>query len=148
VLRNKPLDMQLIQLLGKDARQSSEALASQLNVSSATVRRRVKKLIKSGVLRIVAVADPAKVGLPLAVVIALRVNPESSASVVNLLTSRPEIKWVSTTTGRFDLIALARFASTDELSEFVQTDLPKIGGIRNSETFVCLRVLKPPYTQI
>lgn len=141
-------DKQLILLLGKNARQSSEALAKQLGVSSATVRRKTKKLIKSGVLRIVAVADPAKVGLPLAVVISLHVDPENSRAVVDLLSSRSEIKWVSTTTGRFDIMAFGRFASTDKLSDFVQNDLPKVEGVRSSETFVCLHMEKGQYMQI
>jgi len=45
------LDERLIELLSQDARQSSQALANQLNVSSSTVRRRISKLVKRGVLR-------------------------------------------------------------------------------------------------
>jgi len=37
------LDEWLIALLSEDARQSSQVLAKQLNVSSSTVRRRISK---------------------------------------------------------------------------------------------------------
>ncbi|MEJ2739788.1 MAG: AsnC family transcriptional regulator, partial [Dehalococcoidia bacterium] len=57
------LDTQLIQLLGQDARQDSKTLAKELNTSSATVRRRLKKLLQSGILHIIGVIDPSEVGL-------------------------------------------------------------------------------------
>jgi len=44
------LDERLIELLSQDARQSSQALAKRLNVSSSTIRRRISKLVKRGVL--------------------------------------------------------------------------------------------------
>ena len=65
-----------------------------------------------------------------------------------MLAQRPEIGWVSTTTGRFDILALARFASTDELSDFVEKKVTRIEGVNNSETFICLRIGKGRYMQI
>jgi len=96
------LDEKLIQLLAKDAQQTSKVLATQLNVNPTTVRRRLKKLIRSGVVRIASLADPNKVGLPLITVIAFDVARHGLESAVQMLASQPEVKWVSTTTGRFD----------------------------------------------
>ena len=138
-------DKKLIELLMEDAQQSSETLGKRLKVSSATVRRRTKKLIQNGVLRIMAVTDPSKVGAPLAVVIAFDVVHEKLDSITKSLANRPEVRWVSTTTGRFDLIIIARFGSTEELANFTQKELPKLEGIRDSETFVCLHVEKALY---
>jgi len=142
------LDERLVHLLEKDAAQSSEALAKQLSVSAATVRRRVRRLIQSGALRIVAVVDPNKVGFPLAAVIAFDVDHDKLDSVTQLLASRPEVRWVSTTTGRFDILVLVRFRSTNELSDFIQRELVDIEGVRGSETFICLDVKKGRYIQI
>ena len=142
------LDVKLIQLLEKDARQSSETLAKQLKVSSATIRRRIKKLIQSGVLRIVALVDPQKVGFPLMAIIAFDIAHEKLDSVIQMLADRPEVKYASTTTGRFDILTLAQFRSTEELSDFVQKELSNIEGLRDTETFVCLRVKKGRYIQV
>ena len=139
------LDERLIHLLENDARQSSEVLAAQLNISPATVRRRVRRLIQSGVIRIVAAVDSSKIGLPLTAVIALDVAHEKLDAVTEMLVRRPEVKWVSTTTGRFDILAMASFPSTDELSVFVQRELAKIEGVRDSETFICLHIGKGRY---
>lgn len=142
------LDEHLVQLLERDASQTSGTLAKQLNVSASTVRRRLRKLTQSGVLRFIAVVDPSKIGVILTTVIALDVTHEKLDLVTRLLANRPEVKWVSITTGRFDIIAFAQFRSTYELSTFVQRELANIEGLRNSETFICLDVKKGYYTQI
>jgi DNA-binding Lrp family transcriptional regulator len=49
------LDEKILQLMGQDARKCSEALTKNLKISATTVRRRVTRLLKSGVLRIVGV---------------------------------------------------------------------------------------------
>ena len=135
------LDVQLIELLQANARQSSEMIAKRLNTSPPTIRRRMRRLIKNGVIQIQAVVDPARVGLPLAAVIALDVEHDMLDSAMQTLTNLPEVRWVSTTTGRFDIIIQARFASTDDIFRFVQKEIAGIDGIRDSETFICLHLI-------
>lgn len=142
------IDKPLIRLLGSDALQSSEALARQLNISAATVRRRIRKLVKDGTLRVVALVDPDKVGLPLGALLAIDVPHEQLEAVTDKLSSHPEIKWVATMTGRFNIMAFLRSSSTDELASFLQKELPPLEGIRNSETLVCLNVKKGRYVRI
>ncbi len=136
------LDRRLIKLLQTDAHRSSDVLAKKLQVSPATVRRRVRKLIKENVVRIQAVVDPEKIGLPLAVLIACDVDHEKLNSIMQFLAKQEGDKWVATCGGRFDIMARGRFASTDELSEFLINNVATIKGVKNSETFVCLDVKK------
>ena len=133
-----PTDLQIVKMLCEDGQQDSEALSKKLHLSAATVRRRVKRLMESGTLRIVAVVDPAKFGLHLTAVLAFDVAHDRMVSVVEALSQRPEIRWVSATTGRYDILAQARFESNEKLAEFVQNELPKIEGVRDCETFMCL----------
>ena len=132
------LDKKLIDLLQEGAGRSSDVIAKKLRVSAATVRRRIRRLVKNNVVSIGAIVDPRDVGLPLAAIMALDVANDKLDSVMKTLSSRPEVIWVSTTTGQFDIIALARFPSTDELSRFVLTEMSKTEGTKDSETFVCL----------
>ncbi len=136
------LDEQLLELLAADARQNSKRLATQLAVSAATARRRLKKLLQSGAVHIVGVADPYKIGLPVIAVTALKVERDKVEEVLKALSRRPRCRWLSTTTGRFDILAIEWFSSTDSLSYFVQKDLAKIAGIKDTETFICLHVHK------
>ena len=141
-------DEQLVRLLGQDARQNSETLAKQLKLSGATVRRRLRKLIRSGLLHIVGVTDPTSFGFSVAAVIALSVVYGQAESVIETLAKRPEISWISNTTGRFDIVALAWFRSTECLSDFMMKELAHLEGVKDSETFLCLNVKKGYYVQL
>ncbi|MBI4186883.1 MAG: Lrp/AsnC family transcriptional regulator [Chloroflexi bacterium] len=146
--RKNEIDERLVKLLGQDARQRSEALAKKLGVSAATVRRRVKRLIQNGLIRIVAVVDPAKFGFPLSAVIAFDVAHDKVEQATQALVNRSEIKWISTTTGRFDILVWAQFHSADDLSDFLQKEVSSVEGMRDTETFVCLHVDKGRYVQL
>lgn len=133
-------DAQLIQLLENNARQSSKALAKQLYISSPTVRRRLNRLIKNGILHFVAISNLRVTGFILTAMVALNVDHSCLDSVMNKLASRQEVKWVATTTGRFDVLVLVQFLSTEELSSFLTKELTKVEGVKGSETFICLVV--------
>jgi len=133
-------DEQLIKLLQEDAQQSSRVLAKKLDISPVTVRRRINKLVRNKVFRIGAIVDPRKIGIPLSIVIGLDVAPDRLPSVLHELVKRPEITWVASTTGRFDIVALARFPSTEDLSKFMQNEISQIEGVKDTEVSVCLQM--------
>jgi Lrp/AsnC family transcriptional regulator for asnA, asnC and gidA len=142
VITTDALDEQIIKLLGNDARQSSKVLARQLNVSAATIRRRVARLLRSGILHYVAAIDSVKVPYSTIVVMALDVDRARIKSVSDILVRLPEVKWVATTTGRFDILATAYLDSGTNLSGFLENQLGTIDGIKDSEIFICLDVRK------
>lgn len=139
------VDRQIVLQMGENARQSSEQLAKKLNLSPATVRRRLKKLIKNDVMRVVGLVEPAKFGFPLLSVIALDVVADKLEITMESLVARPEVKFAATTTGRFDIIATAWFTSSDHLSEFIVKYLGKLEGVRDSEALLCMGVKKGDY---
>jgi Lrp/AsnC family transcriptional regulator for asnA, asnC and gidA len=138
-------DEQLAKLLGQDARITSDELAKKMKISSATVRRRLKRLLDNDLLRIVGVIDYDKFGFPLAVILTLNVSPDKLESAIKQLSSKQEIRWISTTIGRYDIIARGRFRSNEHLSEFIRKDLCKIDGLRETETYVCLNMKEGRY---
>jgi DNA-binding Lrp family transcriptional regulator len=135
-------DFRLAQIVGQDARQSSEEIARQMHVNSATVRRRLKSLIDHGFLHIVGVVDPVDFGLPVAAIIGLDVDNNKLDAVLMLLKDQPEIRWAATTTGRFDITAIARFHSIAELGVFIAKQLGHVKGLRNTEISICLNIEK------
>ncbi len=142
------LNEQIITLLERDARQSSDILAKKLGRSPATIRRRIRNLIKSDAIRIKAVVNDQTIAPAVAAVIAFDAVPDKLELVMETLSKLPEVTWVSSCTGRFDIIALARFRSNDELTEFVQGQLLRLEGIRNTETFLCLQQKKTAFTTL
>jgi Lrp/AsnC family transcriptional regulator for asnA, asnC and gidA len=136
------LDVQIITLLEQDARQSSNTIAKKLGVSSATIRRRINKLLKSDVLRIVGKRNPEKAGLPVAVLMGLNMDHRLVDSVMGKIRNLPEVEWACTTTGRFDAFVFARFRSNEDFSIFLRDNITIIEGLKDSETFMCLHVEK------
>jgi len=136
------VDEHLIRLLVKDARQTSDVLARQLGINSSTVRRRLKRLIENNIIRITALPNPDKIGIFFRVVVAFDGAHDKMNSVVENLRLRPEVQWLSVTTGRFDIIAIVWFPSSEEFFAFLQTDVAALEGVRDTETFVCLHTGK------
>lgn len=139
------IDKQIVQLLEKDARQSSKVLAEKINISPATVRRRIGSLVKANVIRFVAVVDPERVGFPFATLLSLDVELENLDPAIQFLSKQPEVRWICTSTGRSNLVAVAQFASPDELADFIKTGLSKIVGVKHLETSIILKREKAHY---
>ena len=133
------IDEQIVRLLGEDGKQTSEQIARQLGISAATVRRRIKRLVDNDMLHFVAVVDPSDFGYPLPAVISLDISPDRLDSTLEKLSALREVKWTASTVGRYNAIAGVRFRSIDGLSEFVTKVLPAIDGVKDFETFICLK---------
>ena len=105
----------------------------------------MKKLTRSGTVLITAMVEPSKIGLNVRTFIAVDVELGDIESAAEFLVKQPEVKWLSTTTGRFDLIFAGGFHSTTELSEFIQKKMAGIKGLKDIEVFVCLEMKKGAY---
>jgi Lrp/AsnC family transcriptional regulator, regulator for asnA, asnC and gidA len=136
------LDKQIINMSLTPGKQSSKKLASKLGVSSATVRRRIQRLYKQGILRTVVVTEASELGYSTKVFIGLDVVPQKVSAVMKQLSNQTEIKTISTTSGRFDIMAIAWFRSNDELSDFMENTILKLDGVRDTETFISLNFVK------
>jgi DNA-binding Lrp family transcriptional regulator len=132
------LDQKLINLLMNNSRQSSKVLAQQLGVDQSTVRRRTNKLIRNGVLFFSVFPNPDVLGFPVRAVLALDVASGKVSSVIEALGSREETKWISSTSGRYDIILIVWFHSNEEIYDFIEGVVGKLEGIRNAEVFICL----------
>jgi len=135
-------DKLIIQELGRDATQTSNQIAKKLGMSASTVRRRVSKLIKSGVLRIIAVPNPKVIGEEGWAVLGLSVALDMIDRIEDQLAVYDEVYTIASSFGRFEIIVLAQFPSIDQLKAFVREELARIPGIKGVETFVLTRPKK------
>jgi Lrp/AsnC family transcriptional regulator for asnA, asnC and gidA len=91
---------------------------------------------------VVAIPEPSKIGMNLIAIIAFDVSHDYLNSALNMLKSRKDIKCLYVTSGRYDVIALMWFSSTEELYKFMEEEVANIEGIKNTETFICMRTVK------
>jgi Lrp/AsnC family transcriptional regulator for asnA, asnC and gidA len=142
------LDTQIIELLMKDANVSSTSLAKQLSVSSSTVRRRMKDLLEQKIIRITAVPNLEKFGLPVVAFISLEVSHEKIKSVLKALSAYPHAAWVGATSGLFNVRTVWWVSSTEELYNLLESEIGQIDGILRIETSICLQIQKRESTSI
>lgn len=135
------IDLALINELEKDARVSSDALAKNLDISSTTIRRRTRRLIHEGVIKIVAVSDPKKLGYNVIVGIQMELEQKKIDSVAKELIKHPSIWNVWTVTGKYNMSATAVFRTTQEFSDFMRTVVGDLDGLKSVETNIFLDLL-------
>jgi DNA-binding Lrp family transcriptional regulator len=132
------LDHRLLALLRSDARRSVAALAGDLDVSRATIRTRLDRLLRSGVISgfTIAVRDPAQRNHVRAVML-IAVEGRGVDKVMWRLHGFPEVRRLHSTNGRWDLVAEL---VTDTLAAFdgLLAKIRLIEGITSTETSILL----------
>jgi Lrp/AsnC family transcriptional regulator, regulator for asnA, asnC and gidA len=139
------IDRMIIACLQKSARKSNTLIAAELGLSESTVRRRLDRLLAGDFVRILAVADPLKIGYPVVAIIGLQCAPSSLAEVESLLADLDEFRFIGMTTGAYDFIAEAWFKSLDELRIFITERLSGVKGVQRIETTHVLKMVRYLY---
>ncbi|MED5283452.1 MAG: AsnC family transcriptional regulator, partial [Chloroflexota bacterium] len=70
------IDRKIVSMLGHDGRLSNAQMARELEVSEGTIRRRVKNLLDSKTISIVAASDPKKLGFFSEALIGVQCEPD------------------------------------------------------------------------
>jgi len=138
------LDKGIIEHLQQDGRRAFTQIAAALGVSEAAVRARTNRLVARGILQVVGVADPGKLGFQQAL-IGVRCEPGRLLEVADALAALGEIDYVVVTAGRFDILIEAVAEDNEGLLRFLNDRLQRIEGVRDTETFTYLRLVKQTY---
>ncbi len=135
----------IIEQLQQDGRRPYAAIGKAVGLSEAAVRQRVQRLLEAGVMQIVAVTDPLQMGFPRAAMIGVRVDGDVEV-VAEKLEAMPEIDYLVVTAGSYDILAEVVCEDDDHLLEVVNRRVRAVPGVRNTETFVYLKLRKQIYT--
>ena len=138
------LDKRIIEHLQEDGRRAFTQIAAALGVSEAAVRARTNRLVERGILQVVGVTDPGKLGFQQAL-IGIRCEPGRIVEVAEALAALPEIDYVVVTAGRFDILIEAVAEDNEDLLRFLNDRLQRVEGVRDTETFTYLRLVKQTY---
>jgi Lrp/AsnC family transcriptional regulator, regulator for asnA, asnC and gidA len=135
----------IIEQLQQDGRRAYATIAQAVGLSEAAVRQRVQRLLKAGVIQIVAVTDPLQLGFPRQAMIGIRIEGdiEDAAEQIEMF---PEVDYVVVTAGSFDLLVETVCENDDHLLELLNSRIRAIPSVRSTETFVYLKLRKQTYT--
>jgi Lrp/AsnC family transcriptional regulator for asnA, asnC and gidA len=140
-----PLDKRIIEHLQEDGRRPFTQIAADLGVSEAAVRARTNRLVERGILQVVGVTDPLRLGFQQQAMIAVRCESNRLIEVSDAIAAFPEVDYVVITAGTFDLLVEVVCENTEALLSFLTDKLRAVEGVRETETFVYLRMVKQTY---
>ena len=138
-------DSAIISILQKDGRAGNTDIARELDLSEATVRGRIKRLIEEQYIQIVAVANPFKTGFETAGDLYINVDMKKIDHVLAELGKIRELWYIVMTTGETDINAEFIVKSLDELHDLVYNRLSRIEGILNVRTAIIMKYIKRNY---
>jgi Lrp/AsnC family transcriptional regulator for asnA, asnC and gidA len=148
--RRKPqgldrIDADIIGLLQNDSRRPNTDIARHLGVAETTVRNRIDRLVREGIMQCGVWTDPLKIGYQTYAIVQIQVDPPRLEQVADELARYPEVFFLGVTTGAFDVVAAAVFRSNDHLYELMTKRLARVAGIQRTSTLGIVRIVKRAY---
>ena len=131
-------DIAILECLKANSRDSLGNIAEELNISKATVSRRLTRMEAEGYISGYSLSvNPSKLGLMKALV-AIQVTGTAVNSVIEELKKNPEIESVMRVFGDHSLLCTIYTTSVDSLYELIQTRILKIPSINNVEVDIVI----------
>jgi Lrp/AsnC family transcriptional regulator for asnA, asnC and gidA len=138
-------DAKIVEALRKDGRVAFAQIAEQLNVSPGMIRQRYNRLVDMGYLKVLAITNPSRLGIRTMAMIGIRTDGDKLLQVAEQMTALEEVIYVVVVSGRYDILAEVYCRDHADLLKFLTEKLAKIKGVRETETFMHLRIMKEVY---
>ncbi len=133
-----PKDEELIALLKMDAREPVASLARKLGLSRTTVQDRLRRLESSGVISGYSLKLSREMDAGgMRAFVTLSVEPRRQIDVARTLGRFPQIETMHTVSGKFDLVAQVKTATSEDMDRLID-DIGLIPGVTRIETAVIL----------
>lgn len=131
----------------RDGRKSFKKIAEDLSLSENTVRTRVNKMQREGILDIAGVVDPATIPRLEPVIIGVKLK---TTDLINKAEEFSKVRGVvsaSVVTGRYDIILVVLFTEEYDLQKFYVEEVSQIEDVQSLETFMIIKSfnLRVPY---
>jgi Lrp/AsnC family transcriptional regulator for asnA, asnC and gidA len=139
------IDHQIISILQQDGRAPFAQIAKQLNVSAGMIRVRYNRLAKMGVLRVVAITNPLRMGFQTMALIGIKADGNRLLEISEKIAALDEVIYLIVVSGAYDILAEVVCRDQNHLLQFLTERLYKIDGIRESESFMHLKIVKEVY---
>jgi len=139
------IDLYLIEALQKDGREAFAQIADQLKVSPGMIRQRYNRLVELGYLKVVAVTNPLMMGVRKMAMIGIRTDGGKLMQVAEKLSELKEVVYLVILSGRYDIMIEVFCRDHAELLSFMTEKLSTVDGVRDTESFMHLKIVKEIY---
>ncbi len=139
------LDLAILELLRSDGRKPYTEIAQALSVSEGTVRNRVARMVEKGVMQIVGLIDPVRMGYDAPAMIGVNLHNADVEEVACQIAHFPEVSYLIMVSGGFDLMVEVICRDRGHFTEFLNQKLRKVPGVAQTQSFFILRTIKMAY---
>jgi Lrp/AsnC family transcriptional regulator for asnA, asnC and gidA len=139
------IDEKILKALRVDGREAFSQIAEQLDVSPGMIRQRYNRLVEMGYLKVVAVTNPLKMGVRTMALIGVRTDGDKMLQVADQVARFDEVVYLIVVSGRYDLMLEVFCKDHAELLQFLTEKLYRIDGVRETESFMHLKIVKEVY---
>ena len=140
------IDREIVALLLEDGRMSSAEITRRVGrLSERSVRYRIDRLVRSGVILVSAVVQPQALGYTVVGDVILEVAPGQLYEVAEKLVTFENVSYVAGSVGDGDLSIQIYARSNEELLRFVDEVIGKVPGVTRTRTVMVPWKLKDVY---
>lgn len=139
-------DLALLEAVQQDATTSQLDLGAQVNLSSAAVNRRLKKMHADGVIKkTVALVDPARLGYTLTVITEVEVESERLDlldSMKRSFLACPEVQQCYYVAGECDFVLIMLVRDMEQYTELTRELFFENNNVKRFKTLVSMSTVK------
>ncbi len=136
------IDKEILNIIQRNGRVPYSEIAKKTGVAEATIRFRIKRLIKKGVIRaFTAILNPAMIGFSVSGAILLKIDSSKIDDIVKKLVNSSETSYIYRSTGEYDVVAVIYAQDIDHFNEFVQK-IKTLDGVKVVRVSVTTELLK------
>ncbi|MBI5954842.1 MAG: Lrp/AsnC family transcriptional regulator [Chloroflexi bacterium] len=139
------IDQYIIDAMRKDGREAFAQIAEKLNVSPGMIRQRYNRLVELGYLKVVAVTNPLMMGMRTMALIGIHTDGHRMLQIAEEISQIDEVVYLVVVGGRYDIICEVFCRDHEDLLKFLTEKLAKVEGIRETESFIHLKIVKEIY---
>ena len=139
------IDQYIIEAMRKDGREAFAQIAEKLNVSPGMIRQRYNRLVELGYLKVVAVTNPLMMGIRTMALIGIHTDGPKMLQVAEEISKLDEVVYLVVVSGRYDIVCEVFCRDHEDLLKFMTEKLAKVDGIRETESFIHLKIMKEIY---
>jgi Lrp/AsnC family transcriptional regulator, regulator for asnA, asnC and gidA len=135
-----PLDDKIIRILQSNSRKSFVEIADEIRLSESAVRRRVKHLIDSGIIKRFTIELESSNKTSAIALISVTSTADTSMVSSNLM-KLSGVDVIYEITGQYDIAAIIVAPTIAEINNYID-DVRKIEGVSDTNTVIILKTMR------
>jgi len=136
------IERKIIRAMNENARKSFREIAKEVGTSATAVIHKVKRMeTEKAIKGYIPVVDPARFGLDLVAIIALRISKGKLLETQQKISSDRRVTAVYDITGEWDSLVIGYFRGRDDLNDFIKGVLA-LPHIDRTVTHLVLNIVK------